>query len=158
MAISPTLQGQNCRVGRVGDCPPSFWQNRRSRRPAAARHNTPHYWLPAQYLVASYAPVMYGYYSRAICNLECVSLVCILCNNIKFWNITCKLVILEMVVIFFQHSFLLFLNNFCPLWYFWTILVDPMAPHHVTKHLQPLKRLIHFRKLLLSKISLNIRM
>ena len=98
---------------------------------------------------------MYGYYSRTVCNQERVSLVCILHNNIKFWNITCKLVILEMVVIFFQHSFLLFLNNFCPLWYFWTILVDPMAPHRVTKHLQPLYRSIIFRKFLLTTISLD---
>ena len=97
---------------------------------------------------------MHGYYSRAVCSQERVSLICIMhimhithyVVHIKFWNITCKLVILEMVVIFFQHSFLLFLNNFCPLWYFWTILVDPMAPHHVTKHLQPLKSSINFRK------------
>ena len=52
------MQGRNWRVGRVGNCPPSFWQNRRSRQPAAARHNMPHYWLPTQYLVASYAPVL----------------------------------------------------------------------------------------------------
>ena len=62
MGIFPQLmtQGRNWWVGRMGNCPPSFWQNRRSRRPAAARHIMPHYWLPTQYLVASYAPDQYA--------------------------------------------------------------------------------------------------
>ena len=54
--LFPFVQGRNWRVGRVGNCPPSFWQNRRSHRPAAARHITLHYCLPTQYLVATYAP------------------------------------------------------------------------------------------------------
>ena len=57
MQSSGVVQGRKWWVGRVVNCPPSFWQ-KRSRQPAAARHNMPHYWLPTQYLVTSYAPVV----------------------------------------------------------------------------------------------------
>ena len=50
------IQGRKWRVGRVGNCPPRFWCNRRRRRAAAARHHAPHYYLPTQCLVATYAP------------------------------------------------------------------------------------------------------
>ena len=48
-------QGRNWRLGRVHNCPPSFWQNRRLRRTMAVRRIT------TQLLVASYAPVSTTY-------------------------------------------------------------------------------------------------
>ena len=33
-------QGRKCRVGRVGNCPPSFLQNRRRRQAAARRQRS----------------------------------------------------------------------------------------------------------------------
>ena len=37
------FQESNWGVGRVGNCPPSFWKNRRRCRPVAARRIMPHY-------------------------------------------------------------------------------------------------------------------
>ena len=35
--ITKEIQGQKLRVCKVGNCPPSFWQNKRRRRAAAWR-------------------------------------------------------------------------------------------------------------------------
>ena len=53
-------QGRKWRVGRVGNCPPRFRWNRRRRRVAAACHHPPHFYLPTQCLVATYARADYS--------------------------------------------------------------------------------------------------
>ena len=57
LIVSPYLkkriQGRKWRVGRVGNCPPIIWKNRRRRDGSGV----PHYYLPTQLSEATYAPV-----------------------------------------------------------------------------------------------------
>ena len=56
-------QGRKWRMDRVGNCPPSFWQNRRR----------PHYYLPTQFSVAIHVPVKCSIYSETLMRLKSLS-------------------------------------------------------------------------------------